>query len=54
MEWAREGGIEVTREEDVFRWLGQKIIWGGIEVSRLVQVFYRFEKGREVRQEGIE
>jgi len=52
--WAREGGIEVTREEDVFRWLGQKIIWGGIEVSRLVQVFYRFEKGREVRQEGIE
>jgi hypothetical protein len=43
--WAREGGVDVTNKEEVFRWLGQKLIWGGIEVSKLVQVFYRFAKG---------
>jgi superfamily II DNA helicase RecQ len=45
--WAREGGVDVTDKEEVFRWLGQKLIWGGIEVSKLVQVFYRFAKGQE-------
>jgi superfamily II DNA helicase RecQ len=45
--WAREGGVDVTNKEEVFRWLGQKLIWGGIEVSKLVQVFYRFAKGQE-------
>ena len=50
--WATEGGINVRDQEEVMRWLGQKIIWGGIEISRLVQLFYRFEKGRELRQEG--
>jgi hypothetical protein len=37
----------VTNEDEVFRWLGQKLIWGGIEVSKLVQVFYKFAKGQE-------
>ena len=32
----------MTEQEEVFKWLGQKLIWGGIEVSKLVQVFYRF------------
>ena len=45
--WAREGGVDVTNEDEVFRWLGQKLIWGGIEVSKLVQVFYKFAKGQE-------
>jgi hypothetical protein len=48
--WATEGGINTKDPEEVMRWLGQKIIWGGIEVSRLVQLFYRLEKGRELRQ----
>lgn len=37
----------MTNEDEVFRWLGQKLIWGGIEVSKLVQVFYKFAKGQE-------
>jgi hypothetical protein len=49
-DWAREGGIDVTKREEVFQWLGQKIVWGGIEVSRLVQLFYRFEKRRDDRR----
>jgi hypothetical protein len=32
--------------------VGLKGICGAIEVSRLVQLFYRFEKGRELRREG--
>jgi superfamily II DNA helicase RecQ len=52
-DWARVGGVDVTKKEEVFRLLGQKIMWGGIEVSRLVQLFYRFEKGRESRQGGV-
>ena len=48
----REGGIDVTNQEEVFTWLGRKVIWGSIEVSRLVQMFYRFGKGQELRQEG--
>jgi hypothetical protein len=45
--WAREGGVDVSNKEEVFKWLGQKMIWGGMEVSKLVQVFYRFGKGQE-------
>jgi len=51
-DWVREGGIDVTNQEEVFTWLGRKVIWGSIEVSRLVQMFYRFGKGQELRQEG--
>jgi superfamily II DNA helicase RecQ len=46
--WARADGVEPGDQEEVFRWLGQKMIWGEIEISRLVQVFYRLEQGREV------
>lgn len=47
--WATADGVNIREQEEVLRWLGQKIIWGDIEVSRLVQIFYRFEKGRELR-----
>lgn len=58
-EWARddfenyatEGEINVAKQEGVFRSLGQKIVWGGIELSSLVQMFYGIEKERELRQE---
>jgi len=31
----------------VYKWLGKKVKWGGIEVSKLVQVFYKIAKSLE-------
>jgi hypothetical protein len=47
--WATAAEINVRDQEEVYQWLGEKVEWGSIEVSRLVQVFYKFEKGRESR-----
>lgn len=50
--WAGADRVDVADQEEVFRWLGQRIVWGDMEISRLVQVFYKFETGREARQES--
>lgn len=39
-----QSGIQLEDEEEVYKWFGQKEDWGGIEVSRLVQMFYRIVK----------
>lgn len=49
-----ESGIEFGNQEQMYRWFGQKIDWGSIEASRLVQVFYRLAKGIEIEQQSIE
>jgi len=41
--WVEESGVE--NQEQLYKWYGQKVDWGGIEASRLVQVFYRLAKG---------
>lgn len=38
-------GINERDEMQVYKWFGQKVEWGGMEVSRLVQVFHRVFKG---------
>ena len=38
-------GINERDEMHVFKWFGQKVEWGGMEVSRFVQVFHRVVKG---------
>ena len=34
-------GIKFGDWEEMYKWFGQKEEWGGIEVSRLAQMFYR-------------
>ena len=46
--WVEEGRAEFGNQEQMYRWYRQKVDWGGIEASRLVQVFYRLAKGIEV------
>lgn len=62
--WMRARGIwgdgEQLKEEEVgvikqrmLEWMGQKVIWGGMEASILTQVFYRLVVGLEKwRREG--
>ena len=40
-----EGGIKFGDWEEMYKWFGQREEWGGIEVSRLVQMFYQIVKG---------
>jgi len=40
--WMEEEGVDTAILEERFKWFGQKVMWGGIEASRLCQVFYRF------------
>ena len=62
--WMKAQGIwgegEKLKEEEVqevkqrmLEWVGQKVIWGGMEASILIQVFYRLVVGIEKwRREG--
>ena len=53
LSWAEEGKVELENREQLYQWFGQKIDWGGIEASRLVQVFYRLAKGLEEEEDII-
>jgi RecQ family ATP-dependent DNA helicase len=48
--WVEESGVEFGNLEQMYRWYGQKVEWGGIEASRLIQVFYRIAKRMEVKE----
>jgi hypothetical protein len=41
-QWVAESGVGEKDAEDVLRWFGQKVIWGGVEGSKLCQVFWEF------------
>ena len=36
MNWIKESRVEVGDQEQMCWWLGQKVEWGGIEVTRLI------------------
>lgn len=40
----RQQGIDEFDKMQVNKWFGQKVEWGGMEVSRLVQVFHQVVK----------
>jgi hypothetical protein len=48
--WVEESEVELGNQEQMYRWYGQKVEWGGIEASRLIQVFYRIAKGMEAKE----
>src|SRR5258708_31652625 len=37
-------GVDRDQDEQVYTWFGQKVRWGGIEATRLVQVFYQLSQ----------
>ena len=49
--WGANKELEASEEAEVKRgilkWFGQKVIWGSIEASVLLQVFYRLSVGLE-------
>lgn len=47
--WMQESGVDIRDEKSVYKWMGEKIEWGGIEVVRLMQVFHRLA-GQHGRQ----
>jgi hypothetical protein len=55
--WGANKELEVGEEAEVkagmLKWFGQKVIWGSIEASVLLQVFYRLTVGLEVWKRGI-
>lgn len=36
----KEHGVDVEDQTSVCRWFGQRVEWGGVEVTRMVQVFH--------------
>jgi RecQ family ATP-dependent DNA helicase len=44
MDQIEGSGVSIRDEEETYKWFGQKEEWGGIEVTRLVQMFYRIVK----------
>jgi hypothetical protein len=36
----KEHGIDVQDQTSICRWFGQRVKWGGIEATRIVQVFH--------------
>ena len=38
--------VDTKDEEKVYRWFGQRVKWGGIEGSKLWQVFYILTQGK--------
>jgi superfamily II DNA helicase RecQ len=40
-EWIRGLGVEVEERGAVHKWLGERVEWGGIEATRMVQVFHK-------------
>ena len=46
-EMAQEEGFNIQVDGVVYQWLGRRVEWGGVEASRLLQVFYKISKALE-------
>lgn len=44
---AEKDGIDIQAEGAVYRWVGRRVQWGGVEASRLLQVFCKICKALE-------
>ena len=50
--WMQELGVDITKQESVYKWMGQRVEWGGYEATRLTQVFYRLARQQVVITRG--
>jgi hypothetical protein len=39
-QWMQAEGVDINQARDVHIWFGRRVEWGGIEASKLVQVFH--------------
>jgi superfamily II DNA helicase RecQ len=39
--WIKGFGVDITDRKEVYKWMGQRVEWGGYEATRLTQVFHR-------------
>lgn len=46
-EMADAEGFDIQVDGVVYQWLGRRIEWGGVEASRLLQVFCRISRALE-------
>jgi hypothetical protein len=46
-EMAQEEGVDIQADGAVYRWVGRRVEWGGVEASRLLQVFCKISKALE-------
>ena len=55
--WGAAEKLSESEETEVKRrmleWLGHKVVWGGVEASVLLQVFYRLARGMEEWRRGV-
>jgi hypothetical protein len=51
--WIRMHGVDVTDEKQAWKWLVERIEWGGIEATRMAQVVYRLTSEHEVYREIV-
>ena len=42
--WIEEDLGRRDDEEGIYKWFGRKVMWGGIEATKLCKVFYRLSK----------
>jgi hypothetical protein len=52
-EWIRMHGVDVNDEKQAWKWLAERIEWGGIEATRMAQVFYRLTREHEVYRDIV-
>jgi superfamily II DNA helicase RecQ len=43
-QWMKADGVDREQKNQVYTWFGQKVQWGGIEATRLVQIFYQLSQ----------
>ena len=46
-EMAHEEGFDIQVDGVVYQWLGRRVEWGGVEASRLLQVFCKISRALE-------
>lgn len=42
--WIKDDLVDCDNSEEVYKWFGQKVMWGRMEATKLCQVFYRLTK----------
>jgi superfamily II DNA helicase RecQ len=43
-EWMRKDLVDVEIPEEIYKWFGQKVMWGGIETTKLCKIFHILTK----------
>ena len=50
--WMQKHGCDMGEEKEVWKWLAARVEWGGIEGTRMTQLFYRLASRHRVGREN--